>query len=97
MTGNVFHSAKLAAVVRGTEVDVGSLVGAGVIGENFFGFGVGVGNSADANAGIVCVGMLTGGLTCGGVASCAQAVIKTQTIKARFNIRFIKQSISGKN
>jgi hypothetical protein len=99
MIDNVFHCTKLAAGagVRAIEVDVGILVGAGVMGENFFGFGVAEEKSTDANEGKVCVGALLIALTGVGVASCAQAVIKTQTIKVRINARFIKSSISGEN
>ena len=97
VTGNVFQSGTSAADVCGSEVDVDILVGAGVIGENIFGFGVAVDSSINANEGNVCVGGLMDGAACVGVAPCVQAVIEIQTINAKINRRFIKQSISGKN
>jgi threonine synthase len=94
ITGKSFHSATTGSEVRGTEVGVNVLVGAGVMGEYFFGFCVAVGSGADTSAGNVCVGALTGRMTGVGVAFPAQAVIKLQTIKARIS-RFIKAKYIG--
>jgi len=49
ITGQVFHLAGSGPGIRGTEVDINvcTAVGAGVIGENLFGFGVGVGSGAE--------------------------------------------------
>jgi len=94
ITGKSFHSATTGSEVRGTEVGVNVLVGAGVMGEYFFGFCVAVGSGADTSTGNVCVGALTGRMTGVGVAFPAQAVIKLQTIKARIS-RFIKAKYIG--
>src|SRR5919202_1584252 len=101
ITGKAFQWAKSSSgtVVRGMEVGAAVLVGRGVIGENFLGFGVLVGRGADdllskSGVGNVCVTPLTGILRASGVAVPVQAVIKTLTIMTRIITRFIRQSIS---
>src|SRR5215208_3521747 len=92
ITGSVFQAAESGSDVCGTDVGVDVLVGAGVMGENCFGFAVAVGIEAYARAGNFSVGSVTGRLIGVDVAPwhrppgqvCpVQAVIKTQTIKTR--------------
>ena len=101
MTGRVFQASGSVSVILGTKVGVEVLVGCGVIGVYFLGFGVAVdcarAAGATARAGNVCVGRLTGPLTGIGteVTSPLQEAINAQVANANTRKRFIRTKYIG--
>src|SRR5215207_9059271 len=95
ITGRVFQAAESVSDVNGTRVAVCVRVGAGVMGENCFGFCVAVGCEAGATASAGNVWVGRGARVGTWVVSVVQEVMRIPTTSKGIKTRFIRAKYIG--